>query len=611
MARLKRVCEWLLRRRYPAMLILAGWLLALPSLWGGLQLDDYTIRATVLDSQPWGVAIADPWDPFSFLDGDPQRNHALMDRGVMPWWCDQECRLAFLRPLTTATHMADHHLWPGRPMLMHVQSLVWFALLIWAAAVLYRRLMGRSLAPWMAALAALMFTLDDAHGSPVGWLANRNSLLAGLFGILALIAYDRWRHDGWRGGAVLAPVALLAALLSKEAAVCTAAYLLAYAIFLDRGSWRRRLAALLPCLAVGAAWYLSLKMLGYGALRSGVYIDPAHDPARFAGQVFNGAPLLLLGQWGFPGSDLSLFWSAWALRIHWAWAIVFLILLGVLLAPLLARSGLARFWALGMVLSVLPACVVPAGDRLLMFVGLGAMGLLAQWLGGWKEGAAWLGTSPVWRRLAGVFGVLFIAVHLVISPLAFPVSSNVMRLIGNRLEGLVSTLPTDPEIEQQTVVFVNSSSWIGDTAMIQTRHYRGQRLPKRILSLSTYCPSATLKRTGVKTLVVRPRGGFIPPRGWSPDGWPPAIAPAEIHRVIDLLLRSEERPMALGETIELTAATIEITDLTADGRPAEATFRFGVQLEDRSLRWLQETEEGYAPFTPPAIGQTVEVTFFP
>ena len=65
--------------------------------------------------------------------------------------------------------------------------------------------------------------------------------------------------------------------------------------------------------------------------------------------------------------------------------------------------------------------------------------------------------------------------------------------------------------------------------------------------------------------------------------------------------------MPLGYKVSLSYVTIEITDWTEDGRPAEATFRFHVPLEDRSLRWLQFSAEGFAPFPLPGIGKTASV----
>jgi hypothetical protein len=51
--------------------------------------------------------------------------------------------------------------------------------------------------------------------------------------------------------------------------------------------------------------------------------------------------------------------------------------------------------------------------------------------------------------------------------------------------------------------------------------------------------------------------------------------------------------------------TVEIMELTGDGRPAEAAFTFTVPLEDPSLRWLQYKNGSFVPFTPPAIGENM------
>jgi len=120
---------------------------------------------------------------------------------------------------------------------MHLHSLAWLGAVVVVATLFYRRMFA---AAWIAGLAALLFAVDDAHGFPAVWLANRNALIGVFFGLLTLIAHDRWRRDGWWMGAVLAPLAFLLGLLSKESAVATGAYLVAYALFLDRGRWAAR-----------------------------------------------------------------------------------------------------------------------------------------------------------------------------------------------------------------------------------------------------------------------------------------------------------------------------------------------------------------------------------
>ena len=51
MTLLKRLCQWALRWRYPVVPVALGLLLALPSLWMGLYLDDFTIRTAVLETE--------------------------------------------------------------------------------------------------------------------------------------------------------------------------------------------------------------------------------------------------------------------------------------------------------------------------------------------------------------------------------------------------------------------------------------------------------------------------------------------------------------------------------------------------------------------------------
>jgi len=607
-SRLRCLCEWILRWRFPAVPIAIAVLLGVPSLWNGLQGDDLSLYNIVRNERAVEGLFGDPWNPFSFLDGDPARNRQLIDAGWLPWWSDPECKASFWRPVTSLTHVLDFRVWPRWPVVMHAQSLAWYALLVWAVAALYRRLIGATLPLWAAALAALLFAVDDSHAMPVGWLANRNALVAGAFGVLALLAHDRWRRDGWRWGAVLAPLALLAALLSKEAAVSVGGYLLAYALFIERGPWRRRLLSLLPCLLVGIVWYGAYKGLGHGSARSSVYIDPGQDPLRYAWQALRHAPLLLCGQWALPPSELGLLLSRAAFWWHWGWALAFVSVVGVLMAPLAARDRVARFWALGMVLSLLPACATFAHDRLLMFVGIGAMGLLAQWLGGRVEGAAWVPTGRAWRALATAFAGVAIAAQLVLAPVQFVAVSMGMKGVGALLERQLATTPSDEAVTRQTLIYANSMSALADVIWVQTRLHRKERVPARILRLAPSVAPATLVRTGERTLVVRPRGGYLPPQGaWYDTGHEPAFSPIYVLRSMDGLFRSEEHPLRLGDRVELTAATVEITALTDDGRPAEATFRFRVPLEDDSLRWLVHRGLGCEPFAPPAVGQSVDV----
>src|SRR6185436_12879095 len=92
-------------------------------------------------------------------------------------------------------------------------------------------------------------------------------------------------------------------------------------------------------------------------------------------------------------------------------------LLALLLIPLLRVDRAARFWASGLLLSLLPAAAVLPSNRVLFFAGLGGMGLLAELLGGVVEGAAWRPRARAFRLAAAVSAALLALVHLIVAPL--------------------------------------------------------------------------------------------------------------------------------------------------------------------------------------------------
>jgi len=264
-----------------------------------------------------------------------------------------------------------------------------------------------------------------------------------------------------------------------------------------------------------------------------------------------------------------------------------------------------------MLLSVLPACLAFPMDRLLVFVGLGGMGLLSQLLAGWKEDAPWVPRLAAWRRPARVLAGLLVAIHVVLAPVLFLVLVNLPRLVGHEFSSLRHSFPNDPQLPRQTLVVVNPTSLAAHWLLTQLRQYERQPLPQRRLHLTTACSAASITRTDARTLVVRVPGGYLPAQGRWPDRpQPPVLSPIYTVRLFDRLVRDEQNPLRLGQVIELTTATIEITELTPDGRPAEVRFRFAVPLENPSLRWFQVTHRGYVPLCPPALGETVEVARF-
>ena len=323
------------------MAALVGVALALPALRAGWFLDDHYHWLAMAGSRMLPEVFLSPMDMFGFFDGDPERTRRGMDLGLAPWWTDPDIHAAFWRPMTVLTHWVDYELWPDAPGLSHAHSLAWFGALIGVVALLYRRLMG---ATWVAGLAALLWAIDDAHSAPAAWLANRNGLPAAFFGICALLAHHRWRRERRGSQACIAGGLLALSLLSGEAGIATCAYLAAYAAFLDRATWRRRVASLVPYLCIVLAWRVAWSGLGYGVSHLGLYVDPLGEPGRFLGAAIWRGPVLLLGQWALPPADVASLLSEqgrWLLALA---GMIFLVVLTAMFFPLLRRDRTARFW---------------------------------------------------------------------------------------------------------------------------------------------------------------------------------------------------------------------------------------------------------------------------
>jgi hypothetical protein len=577
------ICKVLSNRYFPFAVAILAVILTLPSLKAGLIGDDYHHKLLMSGSKSIVKLLDSPIDMFRFFDGNPERIFELKDYGFLPWWTYEKVKGAFWRPLASITHWLDYIIWPNSPPLMHLHSLLWYGALVMAVAFFYRRF---ATVPLVAGLAALLYAIDDAHSMPAGFLSNRNALMATFFGVLAIISHDRWRRDNWHAGIALGPLFLAASLLSAEAGISTCAYLAAYMVFIDRGFWRQRFAAIIPCAAVVIVWRLLWTYLGYGMENIGGYVDPLSEPSRFISAVKNAAPFLLLGQLALPPSEISIMLPLKQWILLWRIALIFLVLLAFVFAPLLRRDRTARFWALGMLLSILPICATFPSDRLLTFVGIGAMGLVAQLLCVVFGKSQWKPKLLLWRIPALVLAGIFILIHLIIAPLALPLRAAYPIMPKKFTDKFIISGPLDSSVKNRDLVIVNPP--VAFFFLINTLVWESNNQPMprhlRILTSSLFRP-VKVYRWDAKTLVVQPEYGYC-------------------TFILDALFRDKQHPFSVGDRVELTGMTVEILKLTSDGRPAEAAFTFAVPLEDSSLQWLQYKDGSFVPFTPPVIGES-------
>ena len=560
--------------------VLLGLVLLSPSLTTGLVADDYLHALMLRDDPGLRGLVPTTLDLFRFADGKPETARALIDEGVFPWWVDPSARLAFFRPLSSLSHFIDHRLWPARPALMHLHSLAWYGALLAVVAATYRRL---GAAQRGAGLSLLLFAIDDAHAPLVSWVANRNAIIALCCALPALLVHDHQRRAGFRHGVWLGPLLFGIGLCGGEVALGVLAYLIAYAARLDRGPWLARFGSLLPYLLVVAAWKLCCVQLGYGASGSGLYVDPVADPLAFVRAASERFPVLGLGLFLGPFSDL---WELYPLLSPWLRVAVLglgLVALGLLarvLRSLIPHDPHLDFWATGTVACLLPMCATFPHDRLLLAPGVGGMAVVAALLeAGWQRRG-----RPAVALGASALG----AVHLLAAPVLAPWRAADVARFSVLLRETDASLPAGEDVRGKTIVLLNPPLDPFAAYLPVYRQFEHTPRPRQQLWLSTGASDLVVSRLDAHTLVLRPEGGFL-------------------SSSMQRMLRGPTPPFELGQRVQLDGAHVRVTAVTDDGRPLEVAVRFERELEDPSLVWMRWQRRGYEPFRLPSAGESVRL----
>jgi len=563
--------------RLPLVALAVAVVLSLPALKGGIQADDLLQRAILLKLAPYYGGRSPYLSMFELIMPDRASDPALIKRGMYPWYASPLAKVGFFRPLSVAAARLDYALWPDNFVLQHLHSLLWYALAVFIVGRIYYRLPGPRVA---AGLALLMFAVEDSHAVPVEWLANRNSLIALVWAGLGLLFHLEWRqtHSLWRLFAALASLTL--GLFSGESALGVFAYVVAYQLLLDPGPYLARLSSLLPYLAVIVAWRLIYSRLGFATSHTALYIDPVLNPLDFAAALLTRVPLLMFCQWfQFPG-DMLIFSSFRFNLITSLIAGVATLFLIWIFWPLLRQKPEARFWALGMVLAMVPLCAAFPMNRLLLFAGIGAFGLLS--LLASETGT--LGAEPTisgWRRsMARILVVL----HLWFAALLFPLSLLGFSNFGAYDEKIQNQFPADPSIEQKTLIWINSN-FLDNSFPLMIRALNQRPLPAASYNLGFRSSTLEVSRTAEDRLRLRQQDGFMP-LPMDRAEWDPAS------------------PFRVGQRISRPEFDVQVLEVTPDGRPLTAEFTFRKSLDSPDYLWMCGSGGWFYSCWPPPLGQT-------
>jgi len=587
----------------PALLVALVFVISIPVWRIPLSGDDLCHESKLRTSGSVGQAVMTLFDWSKY--GQMHERKAV---GLCPWWTHEGRQESFWRPLSAASHWLDHYLWPSNRVLFRIHSAAWFALFLVLSWGLYRQLEERR---WVSGLAGLLLTLKPEDWESLKWIAARNSLIAACFVALTIWLYHRHvRGASWKWG-VAAWVAFAAGLLAGEGAVTAATYLFSYSLFLDDRPWKARMASLAPFALIALSWRGIYHAMGFGVSGSGIYIDPGGEPVRYALNLLEWSPILALDQ--FTGSVAAKYamLSPWFQPWVWGLTVAGLIALATAFLPLLRRERTARFWALGLILALFPACArTLPGDRTLLFAAIGSAPLLATFLAGLVDGSAWLPKGRIPRRLVQGIGILFVIFHLL-----KPVASDVMRMIAmfwhhsEKVEPIPSALRA--AASQQLIIVNPPNTQILSYLSLSFIH-NGIELPAGLRVLSSGLGDITLFRTGTNTLVeTSTHGPLIPARPRRGDMPPGTPFYHDLYKesLNSSCFRPEEIGFSPGDNVVVPCMTVVVDRVNSRGFPTQATFTFARSLDDAGYHWVYwDSAQGlYSLFTPPRVGEQIRI----
>jgi hypothetical protein len=576
---------------------LCGVLLALPAIGSERVFDDHVLELVAKESRE-AVAPGSGVDLFQFANGRASDNLALMAEGSMlPWWSDPELKISFYRPLSSLLHRLDYALWPGHPELMYIHTLLWFGALLVLVVRLYARLEPSAA---VASLAAWLYAVNDAQGTVVAWLSNRNALVSAVGTVAALLAHDRARRDGHAPSRLWAPLWLGVALFAGELGVSAWALLVAYALAFEAGPLRQRARSLWPFALVTLVWAAFYAQSGAGTQGSGVYLHPLRDLPAFAAEFPRRALVLLGAAFGPIPAELSFLGPA-ALMPLW---------LGIGGAWLAACAWLgrrewiadrgARFWCVAVGLGVVPVAASFPSDRLLILVNLGAMALVARVLvrlaAPAREARAVMLEAPAAqaivleaaavgppRALTGAFargfGWSLLGVHALLAPLLLPLRAHQMQELGHATDRAFAGLDQIEDLAHKTLIVFGAPTDFFVSYLQAERAARQLPRPEHVYWLANPEAQLELRVMGERTLSMEREGGFF-------------VTPAES------LYRKPSAALPVNARVSLPELTATVRAVTAAGMPSRLEFCFDEPLTDRRFVFLALRGNAYERIAP-------------
>ncbi|MFT5463901.1 MAG: hypothetical protein ACI8QS_002792 [Planctomycetota bacterium] len=573
------------QRKVAYLLILLSVALHAPSLGWGFFADDHMHELVLegnfdrTDMKPWAL-----YD-FGVLADRPELRDS---EGAFPFWTAKNWRAQFLRPVSSICRWAEHVVFNANPVGAHMMGLLW-----WSAFLVlsWRLFLALGLGPRASLWALALLSLENGAVVTVGWLANRNSVVEGVFLLSAMLLFVRGSREGTSWRIWCAFLCACLATLSKESGIATFALIAGWSWLGRRSSrtpaferGRLRWASIAVALAV--VYVLSYIALGYGT-KCAFYPTPWGEPGVWLSRLIIAVPAGVVATTTPMVTDVLHTTPA---LVPWCIGagVAIVYLLGRLIAPVVKAHGAGQFLLLWIFLTLAPQASAPLSDRLFLMPMVAVAGLLGLFLE-----ATRLRRLKGWALRSEVLGTRCILVSCIIaSGLGlFGTSVSLLETARFTRDALREAEVGPASLGRRDVIVLQSpSQLVSLQPSAGYAHITGDD-EVRFWTLSATRRGVTWTRTGERTF--------------------------ELTSLEDVFLSSIFESVFLVEPPNFKEGEVWITDLMTihgydmeDGRPRRLVVEVKRDLADENLVFLawrtaKKGEEGFGKWervTPPEIG---------
>jgi hypothetical protein len=306
-------------------------------------------------------------------------------------------------------------------------------------------------------------------------------------------------------------------------------------------------------------------------------------------------------------AELVLAFSPYAAAVLAAVCLIPLGLLVWAVYPALKRHRVSAFWAIGLLGAAVPLVSGIPQNRNLGLVSLGVMGLAGQLF---ADVATARRSGPMTRFQVVLLKIaipVLLILYLVVAPIVVitnPASTRVMAAD----QAQVADFGSDPDLIDQHLNVINPpGSMIYIPGLLQ-RLFTDEPFPASFNSLSSGFAPVHVERLDDRMIVVTPEGGYTPLPGAIVEdatGMVMHVHLENVYRVLDGNLYNLRNLMQVGQVVALSEVTVEVTEMTDDGRIAQAAFTFAHPLDDERYAWLlwDEASSSYSVAQMPPVGE--------